>query len=245
MSYFFSPQALTSGQTLTLEGEEAGHLLKSRRLRAGDVFALQDPAGLRFAAEVVSVQRHAAVVCTREKMPVPALPPVHLTLVLAAVKDKALEYVLQKATELGVADVVLFLAEHSPLTPDILTAPKALARWERILREACKQCDRQFPPSLRTAPDANAALKLVGEAGLRLALDPRASLSMAQSMASAGAYASAAVLIGPEGGFSPEEVALAERSGYRGATMGQLILRADTAAIAACTLVLHGGAAAR
>ncbi|HEX7926462.1 MAG TPA: RsmE family RNA methyltransferase [bacterium] len=245
MSYFLSPQALTPGQTLTLEGEEAGHLLKSRRLRAGDVFALQDPAGLRFAAEVVSVQRHTAVIRTREALPVPTLPPVRLTLVLAAVKDKALEYVLQKATELGVADIVLFVAEHSPVTSDELAQPKALARWERILREACKQCDRQFPPSLRTAPGLDAGLKQIGDTALRLVLDPRASLSMAQAMASAEPHPSAAVLIGPEGGLSPEEVAQAERSGYRGATMGQLILRTDTAAIAACTLVLHGGAAAR
>jgi len=240
MSYFLAPQALSSGQTFTLEGEEAGHLLKSRRLRAGDLFAVQDCDGRRYSAEVLEVRRHAAVVRAIHPVPVPELPPVRLCLIFAAVKDKALELVLQKATELGVAEIVLFPADHSPVARDDFHSPKALARWERILREACKQCDRQFPPVLRAAKDLDTAIQISGAADLRLTLDPRAETSAAQCIAEAHLAKTATVLVGPEGGFSPEEIGRSEQAGFRPATLGGLILRADTAAIAMAALIVLG-----
>jgi 16S rRNA (uracil1498-N3)-methyltransferase len=242
MSYFLAPQSLRSGQTLTLEGEEASHLLKSRRLRAGDVFALQDGDGRRYAAEVLQVSRDSAVVRTMDPLPVPALPPVQLWLLCAAVKEKALEWILQKSTELGVAEIVVFPAEHSPVAEEDLNAPKTVARWERILREACKQSDRQFPPRLRVAADLAGAIALSGGADLRLTLDPRAGTSAAQCLAEAAAAKTAAVLIGPEGGLSEAEVSRSQLAGFRPATLGGLILRADTAAIAMAALVLLGRA---
>jgi 16S rRNA (uracil1498-N3)-methyltransferase len=242
MSYFLSPHPLQPGQIATLEGEEAAHLLKSRRLRSGDRFALQDPAGRRFSAEVTHVDRHSATVRVLDSLPVPAPPALRLTLLLGAVKEKALEFALQKVTELGAAEILVFPAEYSPADGDELTSPKTLVRWERILREACKQSDRQFPPALRTVPTLAVALEASRGAALRLALDPRAEASLAALVAQAGAIPSAALLIGPEGGLTPTEVAHAQGEGFRPTTFGELILRADTAAVAATAVLLLGRA---
>ena len=87
-----------------------------------------------------------------QPLPVPAPPPVRLHLLQAAVKDKAAEWIVQKSTELGVAALAFFPAANSPLSHKQLAAAKTLARWEKIAAEACKQCDRQFPPTLAVLP---------------------------------------------------------------------------------------------
>jgi 16S rRNA (uracil1498-N3)-methyltransferase len=243
MPYFYAPQPLRRGVTVRLEGEEGSHLLKSRRLRVGDSCALQDPAGARFRAEVVAVDRRGADVRAIEPWPIPALPALRLTLLLAAVKDKALEWALQKATELGVAAIDVFPSQYSPVSGQELASAKLLGRWERIAREACKQCDRQWPPELRRSPDLAAALAAVHTAELRLCFDHRAKTAAADLLRGAGAIGSAAILVGPEGGLSGEESALATGAGFRPVSLGALTLRAETAALAAAALLLFGPAA--
>jgi 16S rRNA (uracil1498-N3)-methyltransferase len=240
MSYFLAPQALASGQALTLQGEEAAHLLRSRRIRAGDIVALQGPDGRRFSAEVAQAHRRGVVLRILGPLPVPAPPRVRLTLLLAAVKDRALEVILQKTTELGVAEIVIFPSEHATVAHRELASPKVLARWERIVREACKQCDRQFPPRLTIVPGLAQALTLAGPGGLRMLLDPRAEAEAARLIACAGLCDTAALLVGPEGGLTDREVERAGQAGFQAARLGALILRADTAALAAAALILLG-----
>jgi 16S rRNA (uracil1498-N3)-methyltransferase len=256
MSYFQAPVPLAVGATVTLEGEEAAHLLKSRRLRAGETFALQDPSGARFLAELAAPGRRGAAVRVLQPLPVPALPERRVLLLLAAVKDKALEWTLQKATELGVAAIQIFPARHSPVSPADLAAPRTAARWERIAREACKQCDRQFPPALGWLPGLDAALAAARSASApgsaspggatrgsaAWLLDPHAPRSLADALRALppGGAASIAILIGPEGGLTGEETAAAQGAGFQAVGLGTLTLRAETAALAACALALFG-----
>jgi len=237
MPYFLSPQPLREGTEVLLEGEDAPHLLKSRRMKAGETFTVQDPTGARFLAQLSRPPGEGAWLRILQPVLSPALPRVRLTLLLAATKEKAAELALQKAAELGVAEIVLFSSRFSPLPPRDLLAPRNRARWERILREACKQCDRQFPPPLRIETGLEAALGGGAGAALRVALDPSAPHPLATLLAVARP-ATAAVLVGPEGGFAKEEAALAAQSGFRPASLGALILRAETAAIAACSVLL-------
>lgn len=240
MPYFLAPQALASGQSLTLEGEEAAHLLRSRRVRAGEVVALQGPDGRRFSAQVEEAHRRGLALRILEPLPVPAPPRVRLTLLLAAVKDRALELALQKATELGAAAIGIFPSVHSTIARRELESPKVLARWERIVREACKQCDRQFPPRLTAVPGLAEALALAEPGGLRLVLDPRAEVEAARLIGGGGCPDPAALLVGPEGGLTAQEVERAGQAGFQPARLGTFILRADTAALAVTALVLLG-----
>lgn len=242
MPYFVSESALIPGETLAVAGPEAAHILKSRRLRKGARFAMQDPAGLRCLVELTGVKGPRAVVRVLEELPLPAAPPLNLHLLQAAVKDKAAELIVQKATELGAARVSFFPAANSPGAPKKPADAKALARWEKIAAEACKQCDRQFPPALTLLPDFAAALAENNAASISWLLHPGGQpAAKALTIQEPPPNQSAArVLVGPEGGFSGEEVAQARAAGFTPVGLGGNTLRAETAALAACALLLLG-----
>ena len=260
MPYFVSEQPLVIGYIIAVEGPEAAHLLKSRRLRNGERFAMQDDTGRRCLVELVDAESRRATVKVLEELPVPASPPVRLHLLQAAVKDRAAELIVQKATELGAAALSFFPAANSPLSLKQLAAPKTLARWEKIASEACKQCDRQFSPALATLRDFPAALEEGTPAQISWLLHPTGETTPAQAIgtqsigrngtaaghsttiqSTAAQPTTARVLVGPEGGFTDEEAAAAQEKGFTPVRLGGQILRAETAALAACALLLVSG----
>ncbi len=243
MPYFLCQVPLRTGKTLTLEGVEAEHIIKSRRIRQGERFALQDPAGLRCLAELLNSESRRATVRVGEHLPVPPPPPVAVTLLQAAIKEKAAEWVIQKGTELGVAAIHFFPSLNTAL-PSREASPAIAARWERIAWEACKQCDRQFPPEIGTLPGLEAALAQGKPGGAAWLLHPSAEPAGREAFAGEAGQAvprTARVLVGPEGGFTPEEAVRAETAGFRPVKLGENLLRAETAALAACSLILFGG----
>lgn len=212
---------------------------QSRRLRVGDALELQDPAGARFAAVVAALPGKRVTVRIAGPAPIPPLPAVRLTLLQAALKEKAAETILRQVTELGVAAVVLFQAERSP------TAQQELARrprrWERIGWEACKQSGRAAPPAVTGAPSLAVALVALTlpAAAPRWLLDPRADALAALPWGD-GAAGDAALLVGPEGGLTEDELAAARKAGFHPVALQGPVLRAETAAVAGCALMLHG-----
>lgn len=244
MPYFACEQTLVCGETVEIAGAEASHLLKSRRLRNGERFAVQDPSGARCLVELVGAHGRRARVKVLQRLPVPAPPPVQLHLLQAAVKDKAAEWIVQKSTELGVAALAFFPAANSPLSHNQLAAEKTLARREKIAAEAGKQCDRQFPPTLAVLPGLAAALRVEGSAPISWLLDPAGEATPASALGNGNSPAppasAARVLVGPEGGFTEAETASAREAGFTPVRLGGQSLRAETAALAACALLLLG-----
>jgi len=233
MTYFLAPGELSEGATVRLEGEEARHLLQSRRMRAGERFALQDPRGLRFWAEVVQAERGSAQVRVHGPAPIPALPERVVRLGLASIKDKALEWLVQKATELGVAELHVFTAQQSTLPHAELAAPRTQERWARIAVEACKQCDRQFPPALRVWASLDALLASGTHSGAGWLLDREGEPPL---RALPPRETALTMLCGPEGGLTAEEGQAARVAGFVPVSLGPLTLRAETAALAGCAL---------
>jgi 16S rRNA (uracil1498-N3)-methyltransferase len=257
MSFFLADRPLESGQTFPFAGPEAHHLLSSRRIRPGERFALQDPLGRRFEAEIVSVEQRRAVVRVLGALALPAPPRVRVGLLQAAVKDKAAELILQKATELGVAGLCFFPAQRSTVAHKALAASGALARWERIAWEACKQSDRAAPPVLRVSAHLAGAVAIDLEPGdgspstgqdptrsRAWLLHPEGGRTLGEALAAEPLPRGSRVrlLVGPEGGFTEEEVAAAGQGGFEPVRLEGGILRAETAALAACAVALHGRA---
>lgn len=253
MSYFLSDRPLAEGMIVPLAGEEAEHLLKSRRVRPGERFDLQDPGGRRFSAEVVALERKAATVRVFEPLAPPPPPPVRVTLLAAAVKDKAADLMVQKATEMGAQALVFFPAGHShpsrgaqapresrstrkpPAPGKNQGSRKNLSRWERIAWEACKQSGRQFPPAISVAAGLEPVLAhwASGGGAQGWLLQPGGAPPPRPAPGS-GVH----ILVGPEGGFDAEENATALTAGFVPVGMGGNTLRAETAALAACALAL-------
>ena len=240
MSYFLCEQRLEVGQTFTFSGPDAVHLLGARRARPGEQFEVQDAAGQRFTAELVQAARRDAQVRVLAPCPLPPPPTRWVRLWQGAVKDKAAEWIVQKCTELGVAEIGFFPAQHSSIARR--GGEKALlSRWERIAWEACKQSGRPAPPRLMHADSLQAVLKEAPTGEVRWLCHPGAPAQPpGRALAALPATGAITVLIGPEGGLHDEEAAWAREQGFVQIHLGGTILRAETAAVSAATLALLG-----
>ncbi len=235
MPYFLSPENLHIGQTLDLTGEEAGHLLLSRRLRPGEVVRFQGPDGKRFLCEAVEVKKKSLTAVVKEPVVVPQEPKTTTTLFLAYINQAALDMVLQKTTELLAGRVVLFNSQN---VAHVLTRQKfeeRQSRWGKILWEAAKQSERVAPPELAYVKDLPAALALAGKLDQVILLDPTAEKKLGQVVGRG--LATLGLFVGPEGGFTQAEnrqVLGLPRSAA--ASLGPVLLRAETAALAAVAI---------
>jgi len=236
---------LAASAEIDLPPEVAHQVRDVLRLVPGDSIDLLDGKGLEYPAEVLEVGRKVAHVRVGEPRQGSAEPPVRVVLCLGMLKAAKFEWVLQKGTELGVAAFVPLLSERAVAATEAMGEAKR-QRWQRILIEAVEQCGgarvpelSQPRPLMHTLADVapNAAALIPWEEETRAPL--RATLQTA--VAAAGGIEQVPevrLLIGPEGGFSACEVMLARLHGALPVTLGPRILRAETAALAAVTLVL-------
>jgi 16S rRNA (uracil1498-N3)-methyltransferase len=219
------------GARLEIRGDERHYLADVRRVGVGDAIELVGTADGRRAAGVVREVRGDGVVVEVVAALAAALAvrPVH---VLAAVpKRDLMDGVVRMLSELGAARLTPIAAARSVVAP----GEAKQARWRRIAEAAVRQCGRGTP--LRIDPCTDLAEALRGaDAEARLVLDPRAE--RARFAAAVGAARSVAIAIGPEGGFTSEELALAAEVGFRPVGLGPAILRIETAAIAAAALAV-------
>lgn len=236
---------LAAHTELDLPSDVAHQVRDVLRLAPGAALSLLDGNGATYPAEVVTVERRRVVVRMGERQEPRAEFPCRVTLALGMLKAAKFEWVLQKATELGVAAIQPLLTERAVAATE-MTGDARRRRWQHILAEAVEQCGGDRMPELDTPhPLARALEQLPTDA---IALFPweaaaaaplRASLM--EAIAAAGglpAVKEVYIFIGPEGGFSAAEAALAEHHGALVVTLGARILRAETAALVAATLTL-------
>ena len=163
MSYFIFDGVLECGRQYELKGEEAGHILKSRRLRVGDYFLIQDEQGRRFEVVLQNLSRNSLKFVPEKTVEVPPQSPLRLELLQALPKEKALDFILQKTTELGVNRLDFFGGVHSSKVFRTSQAEHQMVRWKRIALEASKQCGRQFPPEIYWHSNLETALSALPE----------------------------------------------------------------------------------
>ena len=240
MPYFRYNKKLGSGESATLIGPEAQHAKQSRRLRPEERIEVQDSTGARFQAVVVSsVERRSVRFRVESKLPVPPLSPLVLELLVALPKEKALDFVLQKSTELGVTRLTLFPGIFSPRATG--STKDRLQRWQKITEEACKQSGRQFPPQLQWQERLEDTTEETKTSVCRWMLTPEGQQGLL-AQGDGFTVQSHQVLIGPEGGLHPDEVAWARSRNFREVALGPRVLRTETAvlSVAAILQFLHG-----
>ena len=240
MSYFIFDGVLNLGKQYELKGEESSHITKSRRLRPGDSFLIQDQEGQRFEAILKSFDRNSLIFTPHKPTAIPPPSSLRIEILQALPKQKALDFILQKTTELGVSRLDMFCGMHSPKTFHASEKQHHLKRWQRIVSEASKQCGRQFPPEIHFHPDISAALETLPECPNSWMLVPEADDAVSWKMLSSSGddiIKHHRVLIGPEGGFHQDEIKLSLRSGMRPVYLGPRILRSETAAMSAVSIL--------
>ncbi len=236
---FFSEEELRPGEQI-LTGQTARHIGGVLRLTSRDRIVLFDGSGREFPAEIASVSRRGVRVVLGEGVPVDRESPLSLRLAIGLSQPRAIDFVVEKATELGVAEIVPMATERSQGWLGEKRGKDRQVRWERIAREAARQCGRNRFPRVRpmaefsqvVGQEAPEALRLIfweqeTRGGLEDALTAHAEVSEIQA------------LVGPEGGFSSAEVALALAAGFHIVSLGPRILRTETAAIAVVSLLQY------
>lgn len=233
MPYFLFDGVIDTGQTLKVEGEEAAHIREARRIRVGEQVQLQDVNQERYACEVVELHKKYVICKPLKKIEVPAESSLEIHVFISMVKEKAMDTILQKCTELGVAAVHIVESDYSKQLPESKQRKNKQERWQRIMLEACKQSERISPPELIFEGSLEEAYrKAEGQEMQTFILHPGK-----QNLALAGMnLKSVALFIGPEGGYSEEEL---EELDLKPFSLGKRILRADTAVIASVSIFQH------
>jgi 16S rRNA (uracil1498-N3)-methyltransferase len=221
---FFVPE-VRNGEA-ALSGDDAKHLTQVLRVEAGQIYEISDNRDV-YLAEVTLARKAQVVFQITDRLPAPE-PAVPLTLLVALIRFERLETIIEKATELGVTTIQLVKAERSERGLD-LAAPKRMARWQRIALEASQQSRRARLPEILAPVPFRGALEAA--AAHRLFLDEeRTGRSILDLVPSRG---TTALLVGPEGGWPAHERDAALEAGWSPVSLGPLVLRTETAAIAA------------
>lgn len=214
-----------------LGGEGAEHLGRVLRAQRGQLYELSDGREV-WLARVERASKISVEFSLVE--PIPArVARLHSTLLLGIVKYDRFEWCLEKATELGVNEIVPLLADRSE-NGLVAAAPKRADRWRRILLESAQQARRLAPPVLAQPRPTSEAVAQVPQGALCILLSERAAAPLMRSVMNGVDHAQhAALAIGPEGGWSEGECAAFATAGFREASLGSNILRTETAVIAA------------
>jgi 16S rRNA (uracil1498-N3)-methyltransferase len=218
------------GTGFALPEAVAHHAVRVVRLAVGDPLTLFTGTGGEYAATLVAIHKRGAEARIDAFDPVEREMPVAVTLAQAIAANDAMDYAVRKATELGVAAIQPLVTERSAPLPAAERGERRQAHWRQVAIAACEQCGRNRVPDVRAAQPLGLWLGAWREGGVLFA--PTAAATLA-----ALAAAPAALLVGPEGGFTTVEVAAAERAGLTAVRLGPRVLRTETAGIVALTVL--------
>ncbi len=235
---FFIPPNWIEPPTVHLHGQTARQIKTVLRMRPGDEIIVLDNSGTEWQVRLTEVGQKAVRGRLSGQQLAQAEPTLPLTLYQGTLKAQKFEWVLQKGTELGVSCFVPTICRRS-VTNNIDALTKKRERWQRIIREAAEQSGRGLLPRLEPAMPLAEAMRYAGSNSLILMLwEKAAGLNLKEVLVEARPH-SVALFIGPEGGFTADEVALARQSGLQIVKLGPRILRAETAGIVACSAIFY------
>lgn len=235
---FLAPDLDPVRPTVRLPDVESRHLVRVLRLRAGDPVRVFDGRGNEYAATVAVAQGDAATLELAERVATPSESPVRLTLIQAVLKGEAMDAVVRDATMMGVAAIRPVMTSHVAVKPSLATRPEQTARWQRIAVASAKQSRRATVPGVQATTGLDDMLATLPERSLLLVEPAAATAAQPMRTALAGARpAAAALLVGPEGGWTQVEIAAAVAHGAVAVTLGALTLRAEAVPLAALAIV--------
>lgn len=227
----FIQDDLAANTQLQLGLDQTRYLGRALRMKPGEKLVVFNGTGGEFVATILSIEKATSTLAIEEQRETRTESPLKIHLVQGVSRGDRMDFVVQKATELGVKRVTPILTEHGVVKLDAQRAAKRREHWQNIAQSACEQSGRTRPPLIDTPiPLKNWFGGKTRDADIDLILRPDAEVSLA---AIATPATKLCLLIGPEGGFSANEVEDAEIAGCKAVTFGPRILRTETAAVAA------------
>lgn len=230
----FTEQTLITGELVQLEETASHHLSKVLRMQAGRELILFNGTGGEFIAIIQEVSKKYVTVVVAEHIADNRESPLQLELAIGISRGERFEWVLQKATELGVTKITPLITERTEVKVGGERQEKLVDRWQQIVISACEQCQRNLLPELSAPVQISEWLTTVNS-DLRFVLHHRDSKTLPAEQKPQ----SVTLLIGPEGGLSESEIAQAQAKDFNALTLGPRVLRTETAPVAAISLVQY------
>lgn len=235
---FVTPEAVAGGH-LRLTGMEARHVGGALRARPGEELVAVTPDGVEHLCVVTSATPVAVEAKVRDSRPSTAEPRLRLRLMQALLKGDQFDWILESVAEVGVESVQPLITERAIARLDPARAESKLERWRQILRQGAELGQRGHLPQLLPPADPASAIQGAVADALQVFLLYEGSRLPSLSEADFDPAAGAAVVVGPEGGWSEAEVVLAEQAGATTVTLGPRIMRPLPAALTALAVLLH------
>ncbi len=227
----YSAAALSSGLRTELDDQAFAHLIRVLRMNDGDPVRLFNGDGHEYAGQLCDVQKKSASVLVGDILRTEAATGLSLHLGQVVSKGDRMDFTIQKATELGISDITPLWSERCEVRLKGERLDKKMEHWQKVAISACEQSGRNRIPTIHQ-PQYFADWAKDNNADIRLLLHPHRQ----KPLRDYPQPASVALLVGPEGGFSEQEVEMAMGSGFAGLTLGPRILRTETAALAALSV---------
>lgn len=226
----YCQQVLSSGATLTLEGQESHYLSNVLRMGEGRELIVFCGDGLEYPARILSSRKKATEIELGQAQEDDRESPLHTHLALAISKGDRMDWALQKACELGVSAITPLNTERTEVRLKGERLDKKMKHWQQILISSCEQCQRNRLPVLNEALDIQAFINEAGQdsEALKLVLHHRSQKKLNDHSPSKKVI----LLVGPEGGLAADEITAAENAGFNPLTLGPRVLRTETAPIA-------------
>jgi len=238
MQKFIIPDIDTIPSRAHIHGQDAKHISKVLRLAKGDRIDITNGLGKDYTAIIASISPDTIGIDIIEDHEALTESPVKIVLCSGMLKDKKMDLVIKHITQLGIYEWIPFYCERSIPTPDEKRIKKRHQRWETIARESLKQCRRSRLPKISTPLSFKELLTLSEPYDLKIAFWEKATQRL-DTLKKTASNKKILMLIGPEGGFSENEIKQSMAKGFLSYSLGPRILRAETASISSCALVQH------
>lgn len=240
MRRFYIETGNINDKNPVITGQEAKHLKTVLRLGPGDIVELVDGRGTIARAQIKTITQDAATFVILDNLSPGSESWLHVTIAQGMLKDKKMDMLIRHLTELGICEWHPFFSSRSIPKPDAKRLSSRMERWDKIAKEALKQCGRTMLPVISRPVQLEELLETSQEYDKKIAFWENATAPLATSNESTlKPVERVIVLIGPEGGFSTVEIDAAKAMGFISCSLGPRILRAETASLAAATLVQY------
>ena len=238
MQKFIIPQPGSIPSRTSIQGQDAKHIFRVLRLKPGKRLIVTDGTGTDYSACITAVSTDRTDLDILEPIKPHTESFADITLCCGMLKDKKMDFVIRHVTQLGIYQWIPFFCERSIPSPDPKRMHKRIQRWRTIARESLKQCNRSLVPAIAGPMHFRELLEHSSKYDLKIAFWEDADMKPTP-LKRTSRPGRIMILIGPEGGFSEQEMKMAEKRNFMALSLGPRILRAETAAVSACTLAQH------
>lgn len=242
MSKFFIDKNAINNElkSITITGEDVNHIKNVLRAVPGDIIVLCDQNGNDYFTSISIIEKEKIIANITDIVPNNTEPPVDITLFQGIPKSDKMDFIIQKCVELGVTKIVPVITERTIVkfngTKDI---ESKTTRWQRICLEAAKQCNRGIVPFVEKPVKLYQSLETSGDYALNIIPYEKESSTGLKSLIQSSIKGKISIFIGPEGGFSEDEIKYALNKGVRPVTLGPRILRTETAGLAVLSMLMY------